>query len=55
MPPVSFRAAPLRAVLSFIVAVLLLGGCASLMRDPVRVSVAGLDPLVGRGSRCASC
>ncbi|KVX24615.1 Water stress and hypersensitive response domain-containing protein [Burkholderia ubonensis] len=49
MPPVSFRAAPLRAVLSFIVAVLLLGGCASLTRDPVRVSVAGLNPLVGQG------
>ncbi|AOK15561.1 Water stress and hypersensitive response domain-containing protein [Burkholderia cepacia] len=49
MPPVSFRAAPLRAVLSFIVAVLLLGGCAGLTRDSVRVSVAGLDPLVGQG------
>lgn len=38
----------------FAAVLLLLGGCAGLTRDPVRVSVAGLDPLVGQGSRCAS-
>lgn len=34
---------------------LALGGCAALTgRDPVRVSVVGIEPLVGQGSKCAS-
>ncbi|WGY68811.1 LEA type 2 family protein [Burkholderia cepacia] len=49
MPRTLFRFAPLRAVLMLVAAALLLGGCAGLTRDPVRVSVAGLDPLVGQG------
>lgn len=54
MPRALFRIAPLRAVLLLFAAVFLLGGCAGLTRDPVRVSVAGLDPLVGQGWRCVS-
>ncbi|PRE31174.1 LEA type 2 family protein [Burkholderia cenocepacia] len=49
MPRALFRAAPLRAVLLLFAAVFLLGGCAGFTREPVRVSVAGLDPLVGQG------
>ncbi|HHL4079269.1 LEA type 2 family protein [Burkholderia sp. A2] len=49
MPRTLSRLAPLRAVLLLFAAVFLLGGCAGLMREPVRVSVAGLDPLVGQG------
>lgn len=44
-----FRIAPLRAVLAMLAAVFLLGGCAGLTREPVSVTVAGLDPLVGQG------
>lgn len=40
--------APLRAML-LLAALLVLSGCASLTREPVRVSVVGLDPLVGQG------
>ena len=49
MPRALFHIAPLRAVLLLFVAVFLLGGCAGFTREPVRVSVAGLDPLVGQG------
>ncbi|KVF48795.1 MULTISPECIES: LEA type 2 family protein [Burkholderia] len=49
MPRALFRIAPLRAVLLLFATVFLLGGCAALTREPVRVSVAGLDPLVGQG------
>ncbi|MCA7954060.1 LEA type 2 family protein [Burkholderia seminalis] len=50
MPRTLFRIAPPRAVpMLFAAVLLLLGGCAGLTRDPVRVSVAGLDPLVGQG------
>ncbi|MGU7783863.1 LEA type 2 family protein [Burkholderia sp. PU8-34] len=49
MPRTLFRAAPLRALLLLIAAVLALGGCASLMHEQVRVTVAGLEPLVGQG------
>ncbi|PRH14372.1 LEA type 2 family protein [Burkholderia multivorans] len=44
-----FRFAPLRAVLLLFVAGFVLDGCASLTREPVSVSVVGLDPLVGQG------
>lgn len=40
--------ASLRAVLTLFVAVIMLGGCASLTRDPVRVTVAGLEPIAGQ-------
>ncbi|KAB0635808.1 Water stress and hypersensitive response domain-containing protein [Burkholderia stagnalis] len=49
MSPVPFRAAPLRAILLLVAAVLVLGGCAGLMPDRVHVTVAGLEPLVGQG------
>ncbi|MBN3792849.1 LEA type 2 family protein [Burkholderia sp. Ac-20353] len=50
MPRALFRVAPLRAVLLLLIAAVLgLGGCASLTREPVRVTVAGLEPLVGQG------
>jgi hypothetical protein len=49
MPRSLFRIAPLRAALLLFAAVLLLGGCAGLAREPVNVTVAGLDPLVGQG------
>lgn len=49
MPRTLSRLAPLHAVLLLFAVGFLLGGCAALMREPVRVSVAGLDPLVGQG------
>ncbi|AFQ49425.1 Water stress and hypersensitive response domain-containing protein [Burkholderia sp. A9] len=49
MPRTLFRIAPLRTLLLLVAAVLMLGGCAGLTREPVSVSVAGLDPLVGQG------
>ncbi|KWN04592.1 Water stress and hypersensitive response domain-containing protein [Burkholderia territorii] len=44
-----FRIAPLRVMLLLFAAVLVLGACASLTREPVSVTVAGLDPLAGQG------
>ncbi|KWE78964.1 LEA type 2 family protein [Burkholderia territorii] len=44
-----FRIAPLRVMLLLFAAVFALGGCASLTREPVSVTVAGLDPLAGQG------
>ncbi|AOJ75247.1 LEA type 2 family protein [Burkholderia ubonensis] len=44
-----FRIAPLRAALLLFAALFMLGGCAGLTREPVSVTVAGLDPLVGQG------
>ncbi len=49
MPRALFRIAPLRAALLLFAAVLMLGGCAGLTREPVSVTVVGLDPLVGQG------
>ncbi|KWA07109.1 LEA type 2 family protein [Burkholderia territorii] len=44
-----FRIAPLRVMLLLFAAVFALGGCASLTREPVSVTVAGLDPQAGQG------
>ncbi|WP_175763783.1 LEA type 2 family protein [Burkholderia ambifaria] len=49
MPRALFLIAPLRAVLLLFAAAFVLGGCAGFTREPVSVSVAGLDPLVGQG------
>ncbi|KUZ15178.1 Water stress and hypersensitive response domain-containing protein [Burkholderia diffusa] len=49
MPRALFRIAPLRAMLLLFAAVFALGGCAGLTREPVSVTVAGLDPLAGQG------
>ena len=40
----------LRSVIAFVVAGLLISGCASLQpRDPLQVTVAGIEPLKGEG------
>ncbi|HDR8992640.1 LEA type 2 family protein [Burkholderia vietnamiensis] len=44
-----FRIAPLRAALLLFAALFMLGGCAGFTREPVSVTVAGLDPLPGQG------
>lgn len=44
-----FRLASLRAALLLFVAAFVLGGCANLTREAVRVTVVGLEPLVGQG------
>ena len=49
MPRALFHIAPVRAMLLLFAAVFVLGGCAGLTREPVSVTVAGLDPLVGQG------
>ncbi|MBR8222573.1 LEA type 2 family protein [Burkholderia ambifaria] len=49
MPRALFLTAPLRAVLLPFAAAFALGGCAGFTREPVSVSVAGLDPLIGQG------
>ena len=49
MPRALFPVASLRAVLLLFATAFVLGGCAGFTREPVSVSVAGLDPLVGQG------
>lgn len=49
MPRALFPVASLRAVLLLFATAFVLGGCAGFTREPVSVSVAGLDPLAGQG------
>jgi hypothetical protein len=43
---------PLRSLVG-ILCCLLVAGCASLHREPLKVTIAGIEPMRGEGWRCA--